>query len=208
MRVGRYSVPMQRKSNKEKVIELFRPNAEGESDWVSVKAFVAVGLNWSKNGNARHGVFFGVGDFKWEKQSDGSDGPGTSHLRLAGWNNQEIFRQTITTRVKKALEPQTLCNISLLPIPAQLREIDHRYGNKTHPDYVNLYDSATQQPKDFQVIFSVLNSQKREICKQCCANNRRPSHPELGFVEGTEIPAETFPCSGCYLAEPEKYRRI
>jgi hypothetical protein len=199
---------MARKSNKEKVYELFKPNANGESAWVPVEFFRPAGLNWSTNGNARHGVFFGVDEFKWEKKSDGTNGSGTSHLRTAGWNKEDNFKQTIGTAVKKALAESSLCNLSLLPVPENLREIDHRYGNKTHPDYVELYKTANQRPEDFQIIYSVLNSAKRQICKVCCETQTRPRHPTYGFIEGGPDHTRKHPCKGCYLAEPERYRIV
>ena len=199
---------MPRLSNFEKVKKLFKPDAEGASKWVSVDEFSTVELNWSKNGNGRHGVYFNVPQYIWEKRVGGHSGRTVTHLRTAGFNNEEAFNQNISQKVKKYFENRNICSISLLPIPQELREIDHRYGNKTHPDYVAIYGAAEQDPKDFQLIFSVLNSAKRQKCKACCASKVRPAHPTLGFVEGDQRHAERFPCKGCYLAEPERYREI
>ena len=198
---------MAKLSNYDKVKKLFQPDKDGNSKWVSVDDFATVDLNWSKNGNARHGVFFYVSQFKWEKK-EASTGTTVTHLRTVGWNTEESFDQRISPKVKKHFEIQNVCSVSLLPIPQPLREIDHRYGNKTHPDYVALYGAVDQDPKDFQLIFSVLNSAKRQMCKVCCESKIRPAHPTLGFVEGDETHADRFPCTGCYLAEPERYRAI
>jgi len=198
---------MRKSRNYEKVIKLFKPDTDGKSKWVSVKDFATVELNWSKNGNARHGVFFNVSQLKWEKKEAVSSTTVT-HLRRVGWNTKPTFNQRITPKVKKHFEGENLCSISLLPIPKTVREIDHRYGNKTHPDYVAMYSAVDQDPKNFQLIFSVLNSAKRQICKVCCETKIRPAHPTLGFVEGDQTHAESFPCKGCYLAEPERYRAL
>ena len=198
---------MRKSRNYEKVIKLFKPDTEGKSKWVSVKDFATVELNWSKNGNARHGVFFNVSQLKWEKKTADSTTTVT-HLRTVGWNTTAAFDQRISPKVKKHFEGKNLCSISLLPISKTLREIDHRYGNKTHPDYVALYGAKDQDPKNFQLIFSVLNSAKRQICKVCCETKIRPAHPTLGFVEGDQTHADRFPCKGCYLAEPERYRAL
>lgn len=199
---------MAKLSNYETVKKLFKPDKDGLSHWVSVDDFSSVDLNWSKNGNARHGVFFNVSEFKWEKKVGAPTGRTVTHLRTAGWNTEDSFDQRISPKVKKHFEGKNLCSISLLPIPLPLREIDHRYGNKTHPDYVALYGAVDQDPENFQLIFSVLNSAKRQICKTCCETKIRPAHPTLGFVEGDKKHAESFPCKGCYLAEPERYRAI
>jgi hypothetical protein len=198
---------MARLRNYDKVIKLFNPNTDGISKWVPVDDFASVELNWSSNGNARHEVFFNVSQLKWEKKTAGSSTKVT-HLRTVGWNTKPAFDQRITPKVKKHFEGENLCSISLLPIPKTIREIDHRYGNKTHPDYVAMYGALDQDPKNFQLIFSVLNSAKRQICKTCCETKIRPAHPTLGFVEGDKKHADRFPCKGCYLAEPERYRAL
>jgi len=199
---------MIRLSNYEKVLKLFKPNKDGISEWVSVEAFPTVELNWSSNGNGRHGVYFNVPSLKWEKRVGGHSGRTVTHLRTAGWNSEAAFDQRISPKIKRYFENQNLCSISLLPIPEPLREIDHRYGNKTHPDYVSLYGAEDQNPEHFQLIFSVLNSVKRQKCKVCCETKIRPAHPTLGFVEGDQSHSERLPCAGCYLAEPERYRGI
>lgn len=199
---------MTKMSNFEKVKKLFKPDKEGNSQWISVDDFPSVDLNWSKNGNGRHGVYFNVPQFIWEKKVGGHSGRTVTHLRTVGLNTEAAFDQRISPQVKKYFESQKICSVSLMPIPQPLREIDHRYGNKTHPDYVALYGKAEQDPKNFQLIFSVLNSAKRQMCKVCCESKVRPAHPTLGFVEGDKRHADRFPCRGCYLAEPERYRAI
>ena len=196
-----------RESNYDKVIKLFNPDKEGKSQWVGVDFFRASGLSWSTNGHARHGVFFNVREFLWEKKPD-NRGAAVTHLRTVGLRVNDSFKQTITSSVKQHFASRNICSLSLIPIPPSLREIDHRYGNKTHPDYIAIYSKENQKPEDFQLIFSVLNSAKRQICIECCANLKRPAHPTLGFIEGDENHADRFPCGGCYLAEPEKYRNL
>lgn len=199
---------MPRISNYDKVVRLFNPDKEGVSAWVSVDKFAGADLNWTNNGNARHGVFFKVPEFIWEKRQVSGSRSATTHLRTAGRNKKQAFNQNITAEVMDYFDQETLCSVSLLPVPKAAREIDHRYGNKTHPDYVAMYGAQKQSPKDFQLIFSVLNSAKRQICKECCESKVRPAHPTLGFVEGDHTHAARFPCTGCYLAEPERYREL
>lgn len=203
---------MPRESNRDKAIGLFKPDADGVSDWVPVEKFVPAGLRWSSNGNMRYGKpqGWGASDINWqEKRASPSPRSTITHLRMIGWDNSHTSQQTqtITTAVKKALEDINIDNFSLMPIPDGQREIDHRYGNKDHPDYVALYQRENQQPEHFQVLIKALNSVKREMCNVCRATGVRPPHPELGYAEGDETHAKHFPCAGCFLAEPERFRR-
>ena len=44
--------------NLEKVVNLFQPDVNGYSDWVTVEEVIESGLSWSNNGNVRRGVAF------------------------------------------------------------------------------------------------------------------------------------------------------
>ena len=193
-------------SKSDRVKQLFRPNKNGESDWVSVSEFAEAGLTWTTNGNMRRGVAFGMSDYKWDVKRVGGGRSAVVALRMVGRNDDTSFDQVITPSVRNHFEGVTHCNLSMLPIPKPDREVDHRFGNKSHPDYVELYKPENQTPQHFQLIHRVLNLQKRQMCIKCVENNSRPAHPTLGFVEGNESHADRFPCSGCYLAQPERYR--
>lgn len=191
-------------TNRKKAMLLFRPNADGESDWVSIESFEAAGLRWTANGNLRRGAPWGLTDILWEIER----GPGRKvvALRMSGWNDGAAFDQKINSEVRKAFDTVTECNLSMLPVPKPDREIDHRYGHKNHPDYVELYKPENQRKEDFQLVHRVLNLQKREMCKVCVETQNRPAHPTLGYAEGNEAVPERFPCNGCFLAQPERFR--
>ena len=198
-----------KKPNKrDRAVALFKPDDDGFSDWVPVEKFEAAGLKWTKNGNIRRGVAFLLTDINWGIQRAGGPRSAVIALRMEGWNDSSSFEQTIIPSVRKVFEEQPYCNISMLPVPRQDREIDHRYGNKNHPDYVYLYAPENQDSKDFQLVHRVLNLQKRQLCVTCVDTKVRPAHPTLGYATGNENVADRFPCSGCYLAEPERYRAI
>jgi hypothetical protein len=201
-----------RESNRDKVVALFKPDAEGISDWVPVDRFVPAGLRWSTNGNMRYGKpqGWGASDIKWEEKRAASSPRSTiTHLRMIGWDDSHTSQQnqSISAAVKRALENNNLDNFSLMPIPDGQREIDHRYGNKDHKDYVALYQLENQRPEYFQVTIKALNAVKRQMCNTCRATGVRPPHPELGYAEGDATHADKFPCKGCHLAEPERFRR-
>ena len=84
--------------------------------------------------------------------------------------------------------------------------LDHRYGLKEHPTYLDRYRSGQQTASDFQVLHRAHNVMKREMCRTCHVTGRRPPHLTIGFVEGGPALEGPHPCGRCYLAEPEKYR--
>lgn len=189
---------------KERAMALFRPNGDGKSDWVSIDSFESAGLRWTANGNLRRGVPWGLSEIRWEVER--GSGRKVVALRMAGWNDDDAFDQKINPEVRRAFDTVAECNLSMLPVPKPDREIDHRYGHKNHPDYVELYKPENQTAKDFQLIHRVLNLQKRQMCVVCVETQIRPAHPTLGFAEGNQAMPERFPCSGCFLAQPERFR--
>jgi hypothetical protein len=162
------------------------------------------GIRWSKNGEASHGVFLGVREVKWEKF------PNTrakiQKLRMVGWATSTVWKQHIDLDVLRDFAQVETCNISLLRRSQNNRDIDHRFGNKLRPDYIALFAPGKRKSSNFQILLSQINNVKREYCRVCCETLRRPPHPILGYKEGNESHSQSFPCRGCFLAEPEKYR--
>jgi hypothetical protein len=196
------------KTSYERAIKLFKPDEAGFSNWVPTSEFEEAGLSWTDNGNLRRNVAFRIKSIKWEAQRIGGPKSKVVALRMIGWNDEDAFDQVIVAKIRNHFESKTVCNLSQLPIPKPDREIDHRYGNKNHPDYVSLYSKDNQLPEHFQLIHRVLNLQKRQMCVKCVEEEVRPAHPELGFVEGDSSHAKREPCRGCFLAEPERYRGL
>ena len=199
---------VQRLSKRDRIIQLFKPDSTGKSHWVEVDRFATAGLPWTKNGNLRRDIAFGFDEVIWESKRISGPRSQVVALRMAGWNRKEQFKQSITSPIRAAFEKVNTCNLSCLPIPKPDREVDHRYGNKKHPDYVSLYDLKNQRVQDFQLIHRVLNLQKRQMCVACVETGIRPTHPTLGFAEGNARHPARFPCRGCYLAEPERFRKL
>jgi hypothetical protein len=195
-------------TNREKAIALFEPDDEGFSDWVYVSKLPEAGLNWGNNGNMRRGVAMGIASIKWEARRLGGPRSKVMALRMVGWNEDEVFDQSIGADVRIQFNNVHFCNLSQVRVNKHDREIDHRYGFKEHPDYVAVYSAANQSPDHFQLIHRALNQQKRQMCIECVNKGERPPHPSLGFAVGDGTLTERFPCKGCYLAEPELYRSI
>lgn len=193
-------------TNRSKAIALFNPDASGDSDWVNVEKFDSAGLRWTANGNLRRDIPWGLSEWKWEVQR--GSGRKVIALRMAGLDSDESFQQTINPSIRSEFNSVRYCNISLLPVPKPDREIDHRYGNKKHPDYIELYKPENQTVADFQLIHRVLNLQKRQMCVVCVETGIRPPHPTLGYAEGDDQTPKSIPCSGCFLAQPERFRKL
>ena len=191
-------------SRREKALSLFKPDSTGNSEWVAIETFQPAGLRWTGNGNLRRGVPWGMSEYIWDV--DRGAGGKVLALRMAGPNDSEFFSQTIIPLVRSTLEAVLVCNLSMLKVPTADREIDHRYGFKTHPDYIEMYKPENQKVGDFQLIHRVLNLQKRQMCIECVRSGNRPPHPTLGYAEGDQSLTEKYPCKGCFLAEPERFR--
>lgn len=197
-----------RMTNRDKALALFKPDTDGYSDWVPVEHLASAGLNWGNNGNLRRGAAFSVKDIKWETKrlNPESNRSKVIALRMVGWADGDAFDQKINPEIRKSILENKYCNISMLPVPKDDKEVDHRFGFKEHPKYTELYKTENQKPEHFQLIHRVLNLQKRQMCVVCQESLIRPPHPELGFAEGDERLTLELACSGCYLAEPERFR--
>jgi hypothetical protein len=193
-------------TRRERVTTLFSPDSQGISRWVTTDEVVAANITWTRNGNLRRGVAFGMDEYSWETRRRAGPRSAVTALRMSGFCQTVKFSQTIEPEVRVHFEPISHCNLSLLPIAPADREIDHRFGFKSHPKYVDLYLADNQTPIHFQLIHRSLNLMKRQMCKECVETRTRPAHPEKGFVEGGQELRGDHPCRGCFLAEPERYR--
>jgi hypothetical protein len=194
-------------TNLEKVIFLFKPSADGKSDWKSIAEIQAAGLSWSTNGNIRRGVAFNVTQYIWETRRIGGVRSTVTHLRTSGIQKAPVVNSIISNAIKNAFITNKICNFSLLPVAKIDLEIDHRFGFKDHPKYEYINDQSKQTVCDFQQIHRSLNQKKRQMCLDCQSTKIRPRHPEKDFVEGNEKLDDVTVCNGCYLAQPERYRQ-
>ena len=80
-------------SNLEKVDTLFQPNANGYSRFVSVDEIMNSNLSWSKNGNGRRNVYFGVQKYNWIAER--GKGNKVIALKLNGFNESIILLSLI-----------------------------------------------------------------------------------------------------------------
>ena len=52
--------------NLEKVVNLFQPDSNGCSNWITVDRVKNADLSWTNNGNVRRGIVFGVKEYNWD----------------------------------------------------------------------------------------------------------------------------------------------
>jgi len=194
--------------NLQKVLNLFQPNVEGISNWVSVDEVINAGLSWSNNGNVRRGVAFGVYEYEWEFKR--SLNRKIIEMRLIGYNNSISFRQNIRKDIVDELRKQTRSNFApdcIVPLVDSDKEIDHRWGRKELPKYEYINDLNKQTINDFQLLSHSHNQFKREQCVKCKQTNLRFLPPNSQkFKLGCEIWSDDVGCDGCPLAQPELYR--
>lgn len=193
--------------NLEKVINLFQPDANGYSDWVSIDDVITAGLSWSNNGNVRRGVAFAVSEYNWDFMR--ASNRRIIKMRLIGFNNSAAFNQRIRKDIVDELRKQTTSNFSpncIVPLVESDKEIDHRWGRKDSPKYEYISDLSKQHIDDFQLLSHSHNQFKREQCVKCKESNLRFSPPNnQEFKIGCKKWDDMIGCKGCPLAQPELY---
>lgn len=194
--------------NLQKVVNLFRPNIDGYSNWINVDDVHNGGLSWSNNGNVRRGIAFGVNEYKWEFKR--INNRRIIEMRLIGYNDSISFNQHIRKDIVDELRKQIVSNFAInciVPLVESDKEIDHRWGRKDAPNYEYINDLSQQTLDDFQLLSHSHNQFKREQCIKCKNTNIRysPSHNQE-FKIGCKEWQYSVGCTGCPLAQPELYR--
>jgi len=165
---------------------VFRPNAEGCSEWVSREIIDAnTTLNWGRNGTGRHGVYFGDRRYRWEKQGMRS----ITALRTVGLSDDVLYGASRPIRsdihkYHKAMGCVVCGSHSDLVT-------DHKNDLYNDP---RVLDAKTQTVDDFQCLCNHCNLQKRQVSKRTKQMGKRvgathiPSLAIWGvdFVEGTD----------------------
>jgi len=194
--------------NLQKVVNLFQPDVEGYSNWVSVDDVINAGLSWSNNGNVRRGIAFGVGEYNWEFKR--VNNRRIIEMRLIGYNQSASLNQRIRKDIVDTLRRQTKSNFApdcIVPLVESDKEIDHRWGRKDSPKYEYISDIDKQSIDDFQLLSHSHNQYKREQCVKCKETNHRFSPPDnQEYKIGCKIWDDSIGCEGCPLAQPELYR--
>lgn len=180
---------MPRKTNKNKW-ELLAPESidNGFSDWKTVEQIKEIGLNWSNNGNQRHGKFLGITHYLWEcEKSNGM----VSKIRTIGLDPDIQAAELLKNRpiAKKIREyfnnvPCVACGSTKEMV------VDHKNDLYNDP---RVHSECTQEISDFQPLCNKCNLKKRADCTKTKDTGIRQPAPfqciQMGgpnFIEGDE----------------------
>ena len=192
-----------------KVEMTFKSDENGISPWITTDRIRQGGLNWSNNGNQRHGVFFGVNKYLWEKKGRGEK----TELRTVGYSDSFLYgaQRPISKKVYAFFKgtPCVVCgsNSSLV--------VDHKNDLYNDP---RVLSEETQTINDFQSLCNHCNLQKREVAKKTRETGLRygatkiPSVAVFGidFISGDETfdEIDTNAMVGTYWYDPVEFNKF
>ena len=198
-------------SKKQKAVDnLFKPDISGCSEWIDREIIDKnEELNWGKNGNARHGIYFGDKRYIWEKQGKSR----IIALRTIGFSDNVLYgaSRPISENIRKILEKTgcVVCGSHSHLV------IDHKNDLYNDPRVLNL---KNQTINDFQCLCNHCNLQKRQISKKTKELGKRigattiPSLAFLGidFIKGDETfdEKDINAMVGTYWYDPIEFMKI
>jgi 5-methylcytosine-specific restriction endonuclease McrA len=206
-------MPVQTRSQtkKEKVLELFKPNDVGVSEWISRDILDKKGLV-SNNGNQRHSVFFRMDNFIWETKRENNRKTGKIlAIKMNGYSDIEIsIDRPIKKSIKKHYKKQPCCACG----STSSLECDHK--NDLYNDE-RVLNTKTQTLDDFQSLCAHCNSQKRQVNKKMRETGKRygatniPMLKVFGidFIEGDETydPKDINAMVGTFWYDPIEFMK-
>lgn len=150
-----------KKNNIMNVIQIFQPNSLGYSKWKTREELEKTPLKLSNNGNCRHGIFYNVNNFNWDKKYKKKK---LIALKLNGYNKIKLIQTSnpISNEIKNKIRFMRCINCGQ----------DSNNGN-TIPDHKNdLYNELRvkniklQKITDFQPLCIHCNLLKRNISQK------------------------------------------
>ena len=199
-----------KQSKLELVNEIFKPNPEGISEWITREVLESTPLRLTNNGNTRQGVLYGVKYYKWEFER--SKNNKITKIRTIGINENinntsRPIRKDIRDYYSKS--PCVVCGSM-----SSLR-VDHKNDLYNDP---RVLSSKTQTLEDFQSLCNSCNLKKREVSNKTKSSGKRykasniPMLKHLGidFIEGDELFDMNDPNAmvGTYWYDPIKFIEV
>jgi hypothetical protein len=180
------------RNNKVIIDELFKPDEDGISEWITREEIQKDGrLSFGNDGHARHGIFWRDDRYIWEKKTKNNK-PTTKilALRTFGINKENVLSKNRSIRkdiqeYHKSYPKCVVCGCK------EMACLDHKNDLYNDPRVLN---PETQHINDFQNLCNHCNLQKREIAKKTRETGKRygaTNIPSLkiynvDFIEGDE----------------------
>ena len=191
------------------VINLFQPDASGCSQWISRETIDNdKELHLSNNGAARHGVFFGVNYYLWEKQGKSK----IEAIRTIGINQNVLFGHARPIRGDIDKHHKAMGCV----VCGSHSDLVTDHKNDLYND-LRVLDSNTQTVDDFQCLCNHCNLQKRQISKKTKELGKRvgattiPSLAIFGidFTQGDDsfVDTDINAMVGTYWYDPVEFMR-
>lgn len=190
------------------VVELFKPDEQGISVWVTREDLDPTPLRLTKNGNQRHGVFYGCNSYKWETKRLNDNGRGKLlALRTCGLNEDVLFgaQRPIRDDIDKFYKAGSCVHCG----KTSGLVTDHK--NDLYNDPLAL-SRETQTLEDFQCLCNGCNLTKRSVSVKALKTGKRygatniPTLAVFGvdFISGGEEFDKTDPLAmvGTYWYDP------
>jgi len=188
----------------ELVLELFTPNKNGISRWVSKNELVGRykslfptnGNQWMRNRGLKHLIL--------EKKITNR----LIYWRFNGLVENQKSTRPIKKEIRESLSKKPCVHTGFSDTKNNQIVIDHKNGRYNDKDVL---DTKTQKLEDFQTLTNQANLQKRTYCNNVCIKtNKRFDAKILGynisFTNGDETYKGT--CVGCYWADCLKFKQI
>ena len=168
-------------NNQLAVNQLFKPSEDGISEWVEVVDIEKSSLNWSSNGNQRHGIYFSDKRFIWEQEP--KNGSKIKKLRTTGLSDGYLYgaSRPIRQDIHKFYKENGRCivcgsNSDLVT--------DHKNDLYNDP---RVLDSKTQTKDDFQCLCNHCNLQKSAVEQKTRASGKRYGATNIPMLTGYGI---------------------
>lgn len=192
-------------------LELATPDKHGKSRWVKTTEFVGKYAPLQLGNGCDFARASSPLRKKYIVEFDKSITPGNriDAIRLNGINENQVFNQAIRPDIREAILRRRCVMLGVNGTSENTTiEVDHKDGRK---DDWRVSNPSTQRMDDFQPLCKAANDIKRQICKQCKANNIRWDAKKIegnpySFYDGDEHYTESLGCVGCYQYDPVEYR--
>tara|TARA_B110000305_G_scaffold240765_1_gene312397 strand:- start:317 stop:976 length:660 start_codon:yes stop_codon:yes gene_type:complete len=197
----------QKKSNEKLVDELFDPNKEGVSEFIKREDIEKSQLNFSRNGNGRNGIYFGVKKYNWEAERNKNK---VIALRTIGFNNDK--RIAMSRPIRDDIHKHHKKNGCVVCGSKTDLVTDHK--NDLYNDN-RVLKTDTQTLDDFQCLCNHCNLLKRQHSKKTKETGKRYGATNIyslkkygvDFIEGDENFDQTDinAMKGTYWYDPVKF---